>query len=522
MTGHDSSRGPGGVGSTLGMMTGDDRREGPSGSAEGVVGAAEALLAAAPDAIVVVDGGGIVVEVNPAVEQLFGYPPAEIVGKSVEILLPEALRAGHVALREGYVALPHTRPMGAGLRLVGRRRDGTQIAIDVSLAPVPSPTGLLFGAFVRDATEQRRAEARLAAVNEISQALLAGEQDTNLWAMTAHHARNLGDATWAAVIVPSDGPGDPHIAAGDGDGMDALVGHPYPPHGTFAEEVVLGRQRHAIADLGADPRATEMARRLGVGPAAAVAVADAHGQVVTLIVSRRIGEAPFAPADLAAVQSFAAAAAVALALGEARADLERLSIVEEHDRIARDLHDTVIQRLFATGMSLAGVQGLTNEPVAGRIGQAVGELDDTIREIRSTIFELQQPAGSTNGLRRQVQAIVTEAGKTMSCTPRLAFDGPVDTMVPAAVTVQLLAVVRESLSNIVRHSKATAVDVVVGLDGPDLVLTVTDDGVGPPDGPRAGNGLRNMASRADHLGGTFTIGTGDARGTAIEWRVPIH
>jgi signal transduction histidine kinase len=271
-----------------------------------------------------------------------------------------------------------------------------------------------------------------------------------------------------------------------------------------------------------------MGRAIGVGPAAAVAVAETKRQFGTLLVGRRRGDPVFAAADIAAIEAFAASAAVALALGEAREDLERLSIVEEHDRIARDLHDTVIQRLFATGMGLAAVQGLVEEPVAGRIGQAVEDLDDTIREIRSTIFDLQQSAGDSGGLRRQVRALVADAGARLGFTPRLAFDGPVDTMVPAEVIGHLLPVVREALSNVVRHAQAGAVDVILSLVGSDLVLTIGDDGIGPadgigpPDGPRTGDGLRNMASRADQLDGRFTLGPRDPRGTVVEWRVPIR
>jgi PAS domain S-box-containing protein len=485
-------------------------------------GAAEALLAASPDGVVVIDRTGSVVLTNPAVDDLFGYGPGELVGQPVEVLLPAAIRAGHVAQREAYALHPRTRPMGAGLQLVGRRRDGTEIAVDVSLAPVPSPNGALYGAFVRDATEQRRAQARLNAVNDISQALLAGETSTALWTMTARHARRLGGATWTSVVVESDEPGMFVVAAGDGDGIEALIGRGYPGRGTFAEPVLAGTSRVVVADLEGDPRATEMGRAIGVGPAAAVAVAETKRQFGTLLVGRRRGDPVFAAADIAAIEAFAASAAVALALGEARADLERLSIVEEHDRIARDLHDTVIQRLFATGMGLAAVQGLIDEPVAGRIGQAVEDLDDTIREIRSTIFDLQQSAGASGGLRRQVRALVADASAHLGFTPRLAFDGPVDTMVPEEVIVQLLPVVREALSNVVRHAQAGAVDVVVSLVGGDLVLTVGDDGIGPAGGRRSGNGLRNMASRADQLDGRFTMEPRDPRGTVVEWRAPIR
>ncbi len=506
--------------STLGSgMTGSQHGRTSVASAKEAAGLSEALVAASPDAIVAVNAAGVIVQANPAVEKLFGYPPGDLVGRPVEVLLPEALGAAHVAHREAYSAGPRTRPMGAGLRLVGRRFDGSGLAIDVGLAPVTTGEGTLFVAFVRDATEQRRAEARLESVSELSQAVLGGAPPERLWAMTARHGRRLADARWAAVVTGDAG--QRVIAAGDGEGMDALVGRAYPSVGTFAESVLDGTAVMTTSDLAGDPRATEMAGELGVGPAVAVAIVGANRQFCTLLASRTCGEALFAAADLAALESYAASAAVAFTLGDARADVERLSMVEEHDRIARDLHDTVIQRLFATGMSLAGVLRLTDEPVAARIAQSVSELDDTIRQIRSTIFELQQPGGA-GGLRRQVQALTADVAPRLGFTPRVAFDGPVETMTSPQVVNHLLAVVREALSNIVRHAQAHAVDVVVALDGDDLLLAVSDDGVGPPDGPRAGSGLRNMASRAEELGGRFTVAAASPHGTQLEWRVPVR
>jgi PAS domain S-box-containing protein len=496
---------------------------GTAASVLALAGVSEALVAAAPDALVAVDASGVIVLANPAVEKLFGYPPAELVGQRVEVLVPEGLSAAHAAHRDEYIAHPRTRPMGAGLRLVGRRRDGSEIAIDVGLAPVASGEGRLFVAFVRDATEQRRAEARLEAASEVSQAVLGGAAAERLWTMTARHARRLAGARWAAAIVAMpDASGHTVLVAGDGAGMEALVGRAYPTAGAWAEDVVNGKASVLSADLVDHPGATAMARELGVGPAVAVAVRGTARQFGTMIVGRAGGEPPFTSTDVAVLESYVSSTAVALTLGDARADLERLSMAEEHDRIARDMHDTVIQRLFAIGMGLAGVQRLTAEPVAGRIGQSVEELDDTIREIRSTIFELQRPAAGAGGLRRQVQALAADAAPRLGFTPRVAFDGPVDTMAPAAVTNNLLPVVREALSNIVRHSQAQAVDLVISLDGDDLLLAVSDDGIGPPEGPRAGSGLRNMASRAERLGGTFTLVPRTPRGTRLEWRVPVR
>ena len=483
-------------------------------------GVPEAVVAASPDAVVGVNADGTVVMTNPAVETLFGYTPNELLGQPVELLLPEALGPVHVGHRRAYAGHPRARAMGAGLRLSGRRRDGSEIPVDVALAPMIAGDNTLFVAFVRDATVQRRAESRLEAVSEVTQAVLGGAAADVLWAMPARHARRISGARFAGLItVPA---GDTAVvAAADGEGADAAVGRDFPSAGTFADDVLAGRATVATTDLSIDGAGAHTAGALGAGPTVVVAITGAARQFGTLFVSRAPHETPFSTDDVSALESYASSAAVAFTLGDARADLERLSMVEEGERIARDLHDTVIQRLFATGMSLAGVQRLTDSPVTERIAQAVTELDDTIREIRSAIFALQQPVSGSGGLRREVQALAADAGRRLGYMPRVTFDGPLDTMVPAAVAGDLLAVVREGLSNVLRHARATAADVAVRLEADELVLVIADDGVGLPDGPRPGSGLRNMSSRAERLGGRLTVAALEPRGTRLEWRVPL-
>ena len=483
-------------------------------------GVPEAVVAASPDAIVGVNVGGAIVMTNPAVEKPFGYAPRELLGQPVELLLPEALGPAHVAHRRDYAAHPRTRAMGAGLRLSGRRRDGSEIAVDVGLAPVMTGEGALFVAFIRDASGQRRAESRLEAVSEVTQAVLGGVAVDALWAMTARHARRISSARFAALITAPDEVGGAIIAAADGEGLGAVVGQPHPALWTFADDVLAGRATVATTDLSGDEPG-DLAGVSDVGPAAVVAIRGTARQFATVFVGRGRRDALFAPEDLTALENYASSAAVAFTLGDARADLERLSMVEEGERIARDLHDTVIQRLFATGMSLAGLQRLTTPPVTERIAQAVTELDDTIREIRSAIFALQQPAGSSGGLRREVQALAAGAAGPLGFMPRVAFDGPLDTMVPAPIVGDLLAVVREGLSNVLRHARATTVDVVIRLDRDDVLLAISDDGIGLPDASRPGSGLRNMASRAQRWGGRLSVVAVPPRGTRLEWRVPL-
>jgi signal transduction histidine kinase len=231
----------------------------------------------------------------------------------------------------------------------------------------------------------------------------------------------------------------------------------------------------------------------------------------------------FTDVDEELVVGLAAAAGVAIENARLHAKLHDMAVVEDRERIARDLHDTVIQRLFATGMSLQGtvrmVAGDPNAAVA-RIESAVDDLDLTVKHIRMAIFELEQTRSGSKGLREQILDLVREAGEALGFEPRVLLDGPVETGVDDRVGTELLATLREALSNIARHAQATKAQVTVTVEG-DVCLQVSDDGVGPPtaDAPR-GNGLRNMAARAERLGGTLTIEPGAARGTTLTWRTP--
>jgi signal transduction histidine kinase len=205
---------------------------------------------------------------------------------------------------------------------------------------------------------------------------------------------------------------------------------------------------------------------------------------------------------------------------QAELHLRALQMAQERDRIARDLHDLVIQRVFGAGMRLSSLLPAVEGTTAERLRQVVAELDSVISDIRTTIFDLQTEGKVQNGLRAAVRALATDAGERLGFKPRVRFAGPVDTAVDTEVGDQLLAVLRESLSNVVRHAAATAVEVEVAV-GEELVLRVCDDGMGASSEWGDGFGLRNMAARADVLGGSFALGANSPSGTVLQWRVPL-
>jgi signal transduction histidine kinase len=224
------------------------------------------------------------------------------------------------------------------------------------------------------------------------------------------------------------------------------------------------------------------------------------------------------------MQSFAAQAALALRLGAAAQDREQLAVLGDRDRIARDLHDLVIQRLFATGMALEGALRTMPPAAAERVQRAVDDLDTTIKEIRTSIFALQSPAPHAGeGLRQAVLQAARSARDSLKFDAQVSFDGAVDTLVPANVGEQLLAVLREALSNVARHASATSVTVEVAASLEAATLRITDNGVGlPPDSRRSG--LDNLARRARDLGGDFSARAAapPATGTVVEWAVPLE
>jgi signal transduction histidine kinase len=199
-----------------------------------------------------------------------------------------------------------------------------------------------------------------------------------------------------------------------------------------------------------------------------------------------------------------------------------LAMVDDRDRIARDLHDTVIQRLFAVGLSLqSALSREIPDPALERVRRAIDDIDDTIRDIRSAIFALhtRRPGGAS--LRDDVITIAHEAARGLGFEPAVTFDGPIDSAATDAMHHHLVATLREALSNVIRHAHATTVGVEVTIEQSDLVLRVSDDGAGIDDPPGVGDGVANMRERAEGLFGRYEVSSPSTGGTIVEWRVPI-
>ncbi|ALE72675.1 histidine kinase [Pseudonocardia sp. EC080610-09] len=354
----------------------------------------------------------------------------------------------------------------------------------------------------------------LEASAEIRGEVLAGTDEPDTLALVARRCLELSRADSTLIAL---GPGDDDGGFREG----ATAGRAWPSGGlggTLLRDVVEGLQP-VLAD---SPRAflDSPADGGSAGPTVAVPMRAVERVIGVLIAQRRSGDPPFRPSEVPLLVSFADQAALALELGEKNRAQQQLAVLADRDRIARDLHDHVIQRLFAVGLKLQGTLRRTADgPARERVEQAVDELDRTVREIRTTIFDLQTAEHGPGGLRRRLLDTVAEATAESGLTTSVQTDGPVDTLVPATVATHLLAVVREAATNTVRHAGAYTLTVTVRA-GRELGAEIVDDGRGIG-GTGRRSGLRNLAERAVELDGTFVADTPDTGGTRVVWTVPL-
>jgi signal transduction histidine kinase len=370
--------------------------------------------------------------------------------------------------------------------------------------------------------EAAQREHWLSATAEITALLADVSTGEEALQAVADRAREVSGADISWVVVGADRDSlELRVVSGaetDLEQMRAL-----PMNESLASVVVRTGEAVSVLDLGDDPRAVDPSSVLGwpkLGPAIVVPLGSRSGSEGVLALGWIPKRAErFHSVDPTLPASFAKQAALAIQVTRAREDQERLTLFEDRDRIGRDLHDLVIQRLFAVGLSLQGAGRLTVDPdLAGRLEQAVDDLDGTIKDIRRTIFALGS-LDATADVQTEITRLVDRAAATLKFRPTLRLEGPVRTFIGAALAPDVLAVLGESLSNASRHADATSVDVLVSV-GDQVVVQVTDDGKGFDD-QVAESGLRNMRQRALKLGGVLTVRSSLGEGTTLTWSVPV-
>jgi signal transduction histidine kinase len=371
--------------------------------------------------------------------------------------------------------------------------------------------------------ETRLRQRWMQASADITTSLLSGVDADHALAQVAARARELTGADSAGIAVPDPDTPEDVLLVGAAAGAEAFRGRRLPVGDSIAGRVYRSGESATVPDLTAAWPAAGFAPGPPSGPAMFVPLTAGGKSVGMLLLANRAGRAGFGPEVATAAEAFASQAALALQLADARRAERQLAVFADRDRIARDLHDHVIQRLFATGLTL---QSLTRQAgsaaVQARLHGAVDDLDETIRDIRSAIFALHTAPSPAGSLRQRVVAVVTETTGGSGLTAEVRIGGDLDTLVPAGIADHLLAVVREAVSNAVRHARARAVTVSVVAAADELRVDVTDDGVGLPDQAGRRSGLANLAERAVTLGGCLTVEPGpEGAGTALVWTVPL-
>jgi PAS domain S-box-containing protein len=590
-------------------------------------GTLETFLSLMPDAAVAVDRGGLIVAVNERTETFFGYSAGELEGKPIEVLVPERFRHAHRLDRAEFFSDPHARPMGAGLDLYARRRDGTEFPVDISLAPVGAKDRPLVVAAVRDITERKAAQsaqAQLAAIVRSSTDGIFSMTSSGVMTSWNQAAEELFEYSHVDVIghhfsqfFPDDltleelldaarsgrasglrlsrdtrwftRSGVPvdvaisvsHLDSSEDAGFSVLV---RDIRVRKAAEAQLQRQAHwqaaaaeirlsLLSDASLDTSLRlicEWAVDLSNAKASALVtdaagsrtlVATAGDEAALALLAEQVGALPdlaeastltlgdaltgtsfpisfpksdgaragalvILGADDAAQEpgadevlaSLASQAILAFELASVRSERDRLLISADRERIARDLHDLVIQRLFGAGLRLQGAVALIdNETASTRVASTIDDLDTTIKEIREAIFALERAPGA--GLRTRLLEVVADGAEALGFRPAVSFHGAVDRDIALQVQLEAATVLKEALSNTARHAHASRVEVHVTVDD-ELSILVADNGVGLGQPARL-SGIANARARAELLDGLLELSTPSGGGTRFEWRVPI-
>lgn len=401
-----------------------------------------------------------------------------------------------------------------------RREDKTFTHDDEELVLALAATAGIAIENARLFDQARRRQDWLAASTEVTRQLLADTSGDPL-GLIADRVYRLLDADLVAVAQLSGGGDTVTVRIAVGDEAGAVSGMSYPVEGTFSQIVVGTGQALRIADAAETTahggRRVFLAAKVDLGPAIVLPLMGSAGARGVLWAGRMRGRPAFSAADEDLVVTFANQASLAWELAEARRDQERVELLEDRARIARDLHDHVIQRLFGAALGLqSALRDASTAPQT--IESVVDGLDDVIRQIRGTIFGLRPLEG---GMRAAILDVVGEVRSNLGFEPHVVFDGPVDNLSTQDLLNDVTAVLREALTNVAKHADASAAEVLVEASRAEFRVVVSDNGQGIEDVNRA-SGLGNMRIRAEARSGALVIGVPpNGAGTAVEWRVPL-
>ena len=372
--------------------------------------------------------------------------------------------------------------------------------------------------------EIRTRERWLAALRDITDKMLSGAPVPTLLDSIAEHARELAGADAATIITATDTPGWLVVSSAVGVRVGQMRGQTLPAEGSISGEVMKSGAAIDFEDVSLDSRGYQPIVAAGpFGPAYFGPLRDEEGVNGTLMVANLKGGPKFDQDRIRLVSSFADQASIAIQYRRAQAELSRLGLMEERERIAKELHDGIIQSLFAVGMGLQGTALMAGSPeMTRRLEGAVEELDRVIRDLRNYIFGLRPGILADRQLDQALRALADETQSHSG----IAVEVEVDASVAAALSgrsADIVQLTREALSNVVRHARAATAKVSLTRQGADAVLSINDNGVGfDTGGESMGNGLRNMRERAASLRGSLEVSSRDGQGTRLRIKVPIR
>lgn len=456
---------------------------------------------------------------NHGAVELYGFSRRQAHGRISHELLK-------TVVPEGLSALEHElgeRGQWEG-ELVHTRVDGSTVVVSSRQVLLQGDRGDLGSIFEinRDVTEERRARKRLEAVTEVAQAILAGDGADRVLQLITHLARELAGAALATLALPEPDGGWLTVHVAEGTNADRLLGMRLPVRRSVSGRTLTSRQAEVIVDLSSDPDVfPDFAVAAEMGPAVFVPMLGQEENLGTLMLANPRGARQFADTARGVLVLFATAAAVAMEYSRARDRVERMMLLEERERIARELHDGAIQALFGLGMRLQHTALMTREPTTGgRLEEDVATLDGVIRDLRGYVFGLRPGILREAGLDQVLHQVVRQFEGESGVSTALELD-------PAAIrsladrSAEVLQVVAEALSNVRKHAQSLTCSVSLHQEDGRVILRVQDDGRGfDHTASSSGHGLRNFRERAARLGGELTISRPDHGGTAIVLTIP--
>jgi len=409
--------------------------------------------------------------------------------------------------------------------LVHTRKDGTRLVVSSRWVTLYDDDGRP-GAVLEinsDITEEKRGRDRLAAVLEVNQAFMSGEDPDSVLSLIARRARELANAALATFAIPDDDSDWLSVRVAEGASADRLRGMRLPSGQSISGRTLATHRPTVVDDLMTDTEAfPEFVKAAAMGPALFVPLSVGSEDFGTLMVANPQGSPRFGPDDVAVMELFAAAAAVSIGYARAREAFDRMIVLEDRERIARELHDGAIQTLFGVGMSLQSTALLSREAhVAGRLEESVSTIDQVVRDLRNYIFGLRpgilRVSQLDQALRKLVEKVQSETG-----VAAVADLDPEAVNAIAEKAPDVLQLASEAISNVRRHAEAQTCRISLRLEDRTVLLEVDDDGKGfDQRRMRQGQGLRNFRERTQRLGGDVTVESSSGNGTTVRATIPI-